>query len=248
MHTMLAAHAEPFEGRIQATSTWDGQTISLLYSAGPHCLRVENTATNWPNPIDLLDYDTGVLTLLLPNNRSLLRLPAASTTTRSPGTALVPGTTPTIPLGIGPQPNAALPGAAPIPPPSSWPAPPTLGENLALKNTGQTTNILGYLCTGYELKQRGETMTIWATEKLLPFQVWIQNQTTHFGPRQIEDQWAELLKARKLFPLLAILKLDNGPERYRFEVQGITPKRFADSDAPLFQAPGDYQEIQPLPF
>ena len=121
-------------------------------------------------------------------------------------------------------------------------------DKLEMKATGQTTNLLGYACAGYELQQGGATMTIWATDTLLPFKGWLQNQPAHFGQRQIEDQWADLVKARKLFPLLAILKMDRGPERYRFEVEAITPKKFTDADAPQFQVPADYQEIRPLPF
>jgi len=121
-------------------------------------------------------------------------------------------------------------------------------DKLELKATGQTTNLLGYVCTGYELKLGGTTMTIWATDRLLPFQGWVQNQPANFGRRQIEDQWADLVKGQKLFPLLATLKPDHAPERYRFEVKAISPKKFTATDAALFQVPAEYQEIQPLPF
>jgi hypothetical protein len=55
-----------------------------------------------------------------------------------------------------------------------------------------------------------------------------------------------LLKAKKLFPLLAILKFPNGVERLRFEVTTIQPEKVRDNS--LFQPPPDYQEIQSLPF
>jgi hypothetical protein len=64
----------------------------------------------------------------------------------------------------------------------------------------------------------------------------------------IEEHWPELVKAKKLFPLLATLKFDNGMERYRFEVQSITPQKLTDADAQLFEPPTNYFEIQPLPF
>jgi hypothetical protein len=51
-----------------------------------------------------------------------------------------------------------------------------------------------------------------------------------------------------LFPLLAILKFENGPERYRFEVKAITPGKITGPDGTLFQPPPNYFEIQPLPF
>ena len=91
-------------------------------------------------------------------------------------------------------------------------------------------------------------MEIWATDKLFPFQAYQQDQPHRFGPRPIEEQWPELLKARKLFPLLAILKFENGPERYRFEVKSIKAEKIADPDGKLFQPPADYNELEPLPF
>jgi Domain of unknown function (DUF4412) len=131
-------------------------------------------------------------------------------------------------------------------------------EKAELKPTTDTTNLLGYPCTRYELRQRGEVMEIWATDKLLPFQPYLQNQPHRFGPRLIEEQWGELLKAKKLFPLLAILRFEApsappgaappppGPERMRFEVKSIKPEKITDET--LFQPPLGYQEIQPLPF
>jgi hypothetical protein len=48
--------------------------------------------------------------------------------------------------------------------------------------------------------------------------------------------------------LLASLRYDNGAERFRFEVQSVTPDKITDPDGKLFQPPTDYHEIQPLPF
>ena len=134
-------------------------------------------------------------------------------------------------------------------------------EKMELTATGEKTNLLGFACTRYEIKQRGETMEIWATEQLFPFQPYMQNQPHRFGPRMIEEQWGDLLKAKKLFPLLAVLRFERlsppgagtppaaGPERYRFEVQSITPEKINSDDATrLFQPPPGYIEIQPLPF
>lgn len=121
-------------------------------------------------------------------------------------------------------------------------------EPAELKATGQTTNLLGYTCWRYELKQRGEVMEIWATDKLLPFQPYLQNQPPPFGQRTDQAQWGHRLKARKLFPLLAVLKSENGPPRMRFEVTVIQPERLADKDGAWFQPPPGYQEVEPLPF
>jgi hypothetical protein len=135
--------------------------------------------------------------------------------------------------------------------------PPTIMNKMELKATADTTNLLGYICTRYELKQRGEFMEIWATDKLLPFEAYLENQPRRFGPRMIEEHWAELLKAKKLFPLLAVLRFAPpappgtgpdapGPEQLRFEVQSITSETITDET--LFRPPPDYQEVQPLPF
>jgi hypothetical protein len=91
-------------------------------------------------------------------------------------------------------------------------------------------------------------MEIWATDQLFPFQPYLQNQPHRFGPRMIEQQWPELVKAKKLFPLLATLKFDNGVERFRFEIQSVTPEKLTAGDKQLFQPPANYFEIQPLPF
>ena len=63
-----------FEGRIHAVMTRGSQTDALLYTVGTNFLRVEMTATNWPNPVDILNRNSGELTMLFPNNRSFVRL------------------------------------------------------------------------------------------------------------------------------------------------------------------------------
>ena len=130
----------------------------------------------------------------------------------------------------------------------TMPMMPPMMQKMELQDTGQRTNLLGFACEQYEIKQRGETMEIWATDQLFPFQPYLQNQPHRFGPRMIEQQWPELVKAKKLFPLLATLKFDNGTERFRFEVQSVTPQKLIAEDEQLFQPPANYFEIQPLPF
>ena len=156
-----------------------------------------------------------------------------------PGAPAVPN----LPPGVGPQstPGTPTPPAMPM-------MPQPMTEQMQLQDTGQKTNILGLACEQYEIKQRGETMEIWATEQLFPFQPYVQNELHRFRPRIIEEQWPGLLAARKLFPLLATLRFDNGMERFRFEVRSVTPQKLTDDDATIFQLPPDYHEIQPLPF
>jgi hypothetical protein len=236
------ASAGAFEGCIQATCVRGGQAVSLLYSAGSDSLRVENTDTNWPSPINLLDRNTGVLTLLFSNNRTFIHLPSVTENPAMPGSPQMPA----LPPGIGPQSQPGMPNAAAAGGMPTMPMPPA--EPLELKPTGETTNLLGYTCAGYEIKQRGETMVVWATDQLLPFQAWQQTQSPRAGHRPIEDQWAELMKTQKLFPFLATLKRDHASERYRFEVKSITAQKFTDTNTPLFRVPAGYLEIQPLPF
>ncbi len=130
--------------------------------------------------------------------------------------------------------------------------PPMPMEKLELKPTGKKDKILGYECEQFEIKQRGETMEIWATDQLPPYQAYLRNEPHRFGPRMIEEQWPALLTAKKLFPLRASLRFDigpgqtAGPERFHFEVKSIKPEKV--SDEKLFQPPEGYFEIQPLPF
>jgi hypothetical protein len=261
--------------------TLGSQSHALLYTAGTNFVRVEMTATNsdksragWPNPVDILDRNSGELTLLFPNNRSFVRLKpvAENSSTMPPGFPQMPNTpaVPNMPTrqAIGPTNLPGMPappsmpampgmaGGMPAIPPSGMGAgmpampmmPPSMMQRMELQDTGQKTNLLGFACEQYEIKQRGETMEIWATDQLFPFQPYVQNQPHRFGPRMIDQQWGDPLKAKKLFPLLAILKFDNGMERFRFEVQSVTPQKLTDADAKLFQPPTNYFEIQPLPF
>lgn len=267
-----------FEGHIHVAMTQGSQTTPLIYTVGTNQLCIECLQTDLPHAKDILNLDTGELTLLFPANRSFVRLKSADIATPNapafPGIPMPPAVPP---LGVGPQPTSLpgapgqvgptnLPGmpampsmpAAPtpnipqMPPSAGMPAmpmmPPMMMEPMELKSTGQTTNLLGYICARYELTQRGETMEIWATDKLLSFQPYMPNQPHRFGPRMIESQWGNLLKAKKLFPLLATLKFQNGAERLRFEATSITPEEIRDEDGSLFEPPPDYREIQPLPF
>ena len=279
----LPPSALGFEGRVYAVTTRGSQTYALLYTVGTNFLRVEMTATNWANPVDILNRNSGELTLLFPNNRSFVHLKAVTenSSTMPPGIPPMPGmpATPNIPAqqGIGPTnlPGMPAPPRMPVPPnlppgvgPQSAPgapampgmpgmsggmpalpmAPPPMMEQMELQDTGQKTNLLGFDCEQYEIKQRGETMEIWATDQLFPFQTYVRNQPHRFSARMIEEQWPELMKTKKLYPLLATLKFGNGTERFRFEVQSITPQKLTDDDASLFQPPPGYFEIQPLPF
>lgn len=260
-----------FEGRVQAVTTQGNETNALQYTVGPDHLRIEVTSTNWPNPIDIVELKSGALTLVFPHNRSFVRLKPNGENAAPPvpgglppGIDLQPTAAPAapremarqpmsggLPPGIGPQSTATLgvstipemPAMPPMPMPRMRP-----DERMELKASGNTTNILGLACGRYELKQRGETLEVWATDKLFVFQPYVRNQPHRFGPRMIEEQWPAMLTSRKLFPLLVSLRYDNGAERYRFEVNSVRTEKITDPNKQLFQPPSDYHEIQPLPF
>jgi Domain of unknown function (DUF4412) len=266
-----------FEGRITTTLTRSSYTQTVLYTVGTNFLRVENLETDHPYPRDIVDLSSGQMTLLFPHNRSYVRLPSADESPSAvspappqmpspppqrmpppiapgnlPGTPNLPPpqmpqplqapNMPALPPGVGPQSGASAP-AMPMPM-----MPPMPMQPVELVATGDTTNLLGYPCARYEIKQRDEVMEIWATDKLLPFQPYLQNQPRRFGPRMMEQQWGGLLKSKKLFPLLAVLTFQNGVERFRFQVKEIKAQTIDDKDGSLSQPPPDYQEIQPLPF
>jgi len=151
-----------------------------------------------------------------------------------------PGALASLPPGIAPQPGAA-PGMAAMPMMPMMP--PMMDSAPELKATGQKTNLLGYLCEQFELSQHGRKLEIWATERLLPFPGYLRQQPPRFGPRMIEEQWAELLRARKLFPMRVSLE-----GRVLFAVSAVTPEPLKGEEPALFQPPADYHELQPLPF
>ncbi|MGD1086378.1 MAG: hypothetical protein ABSA47_16700, partial [Verrucomicrobiota bacterium] len=154
LSVLLLALARPlpaaaFEGRIDVSVTQGGQVSSLLYTVGTNCLRVERTETNRPYARDIVNLQSGEITLMLPQNRSFVRLKAArqSYGQPSPG-APGPGS---LPPGTGPR-GGGSPGMP------AMPIMPMPMEKMELNPTGQTTNLLGCACAGYEIKQRGQTM------------------------------------------------------------------------------------------
>jgi hypothetical protein len=187
-------------------------------------------------------------------------LPPGIGPTNSPGMPAMPIPPTGLPLGVGPQTQVVtVPGrlATPnMPGPSTTPGmgsrspipmmPPAGG--LELQATSAKTNLLNFECQRFEIRQFGQTMEIWATEQLVPFQAYLPHQPPGFGPPMIEDQWSGLLSAKKLFPLRAVLTADNGVERYRFEVQSITPAHLSKEEAQGFQPPEGYVQIRARSF
>ena len=252
----MASTTAAFEGRITAEIVQGNETTPLLYTVGGNPLRIEVTGTDRPNPIDIVDLKSGAWILLFPHNRSFVRLKPKSETAPIPprGVPDIPMPPGGMPPGIGPQ-SATHPGVPTKPPMQAAPGAgrppmpmmrPGMNEKIELKATGKKETILGFACEQFEIKSRSEMMEIWATDKLFPFQPYVRNQAPRFGPRMIEEEWPELLTAKKLFPMRASLRFDEGAEHFRFEVKSITPGKIKDEKQ--FQPPTDYTEIPPLPF
>jgi hypothetical protein len=119
-------------------------------------------------------------------------------------------------------------------------------DDLKFETTTNRTKLHGFACIRYDLKQRGETLEVWATDQLLPFQPYLVRPPPRVRPNIIEEHWADLLKAKKLFPLLAVKKNGGGDVQLRFEVKSITPEKPAVIDPTLFQPPPGYTETQPM--
>jgi hypothetical protein len=248
--------------------------LPLLYTVSAGFLRVEEMETNGSNPVDVWNRESGELTLLFPHNGSFLRLkPTAgevsvplTTGPRLPagigmqnhpepapaagiGPTNLPGapTLPAMPRPPGMPPRGSLPVSATSAGPGAMPMGPHGEETLELTPTGVRTNLLGFACEQFTLKERDHTMEIWATAALMPFQDYVRRQQPRFGHRMLEERWGEMLKEKKLFPLLAVMRHQHGEEIFRFEVNTITAEKVSYEKS-LFEPPPGYQEIQPLPF
>jgi len=260
-----------FEGRITATTRQGTEFNALIYTIAEQELRIERSETNWPYARNLVNLESGERILMYPHNRGFLRLKPASrnATSSPPGVPMLPNALPpgmgpqsslpsqtsapsfpNLPPGMGPQSGPTASGVAALP---AMPMramammPPPMATKLELNATGETTNILGFACARYTLSQQGQTIEIWATDKLFAFQPYLQTQPSTFRSAAIEEQWPALLTERKLFPLMVSLRYDNGHEVFRFEVSSVKAEKIA-ADGDLFRPPSDYHELQPLPF
>lgn len=219
-----------FEGHISVLAAESGQTVSLRYTIGPNALRIEIEGDAAPNPVNLVDRNSGLVTLLLPSNRSFVRW--------QPGVrAVEPSASPGLPPMASPRPPGPGSGApAPAFTPMMRPPP-------ELKATGQKEVILGFSCAEYHLVAQGERLEIWATEELLAFHPFRRRPEANFGLRTLEEQSAERLHERGLFPLRVTLHAEDQTPRRRFEVQAVTRRKIEDPGGALFQPPGNYVEM-----
>jgi uncharacterized protein DUF4412 len=259
-HSAFCAVA--FEGTIVVSLNSGNHAETCHYTVGTNRLRIERTETNRPYAINLVELDTGTVALVFPRNHSFVRLKDSPPAVGPAGAPVpVPGNSPgTSPVATGRansagmHPVPGLPGAAGAGRPGAmsqtamWQFMAPHGETFELKSTGQRTNVLGYDCERFTIQGQGEVMEIWATDKLLPFYAWRSQQLPRSARRRLVEQWGDLLCDRKLFPLRAVLTIEDGPERLRFEVTTVTPAKIEDKNGALFQPPADYNENEPMPF
>jgi hypothetical protein len=338
----LSTHA--FEGTIETSLTRGNHSETVVYTMGTNQMHIARKETDRPYTQNIINLDTGEITLLFPRNGSYMRLaapeknrapagfpemplppgglppgigpqsgpaaaPRSTTPLNQPGPAHQPGWPempfapegmPTLPNDMGSQmqmppiqipPNgfgrqsagvppsemsmpemspATLmpthsPGMATMPPPDGMhPLPddidPAAGlpegmappghesfrqsRKLEFAATGQTTNIMGFACSGYQLTQRDQIMHIWATDQLGPFRPLLQDIPMHQNPMShLEESWGKMLQQKNLFPVMATLKNRSGETNLtEFRIEIIKPERFGAENT-LFQPPADYMEI-----
>jgi len=192
-----------------------------------------------------------------------------------------PPTIPTPPFNIGPgmpgsppsglelgsAPPSPQPGIPPIPVLSNFPASafaaipsmPGTNEPPTLTKAGATRMIHGYDCQRYtlEIPQEG-TLTLWLTDSLPPFHILISHPPAKQHRTQWRDHWPSLLREKKLFPLLAILRPTQEEDREangsaqsqdqeisRWEITQISPKIFVDQELAAFTVPADFHRLDP---
>lgn len=181
------------------------------------------------------------------------------TTPAAPQTPQTPGM-PNIPSGV---PGGGLPG--------NMPMIPGLTKEAKLIKGKESKMIHGYKCHRYLLETpRDGVITLWLSnaEDLPPFYLPIHSTPRSQGRVEWVRQWPALLREKKLFPMLAILRnapatpatptkankknsktaqknTPQGREIARWEITKISPKPVTDPSKNLFKAPKNYYQIAP---
>ena len=208
---------EPFVGRIETKIAIGGDLQYIVYTAGTNMIRIERTDTDRPWPLNLMDRTTGERTILYPHNRSYIKLKE-------------------------PTPNRDQVSRSGFP---GMPAIMATAEPRQLVATGDTTNLLGFTCERFEIKQGIERMTVYAADIGLSFASWRQHAQPALDLRGLEEQWGSTIAGKNMFPLQAVLIIDDQHELLRYDVTSITTQKTGDQLPCLFVPPPDYQEISP---
>jgi hypothetical protein len=103
----FTAHGAAFQGRISATFTRGGEALPILYTVGSNSIRIEVTGSSHPHPINIIDRQSGALTMVYPHNRSFMRMNSQAQ----------PDPNRNVPSGF--QPANSFPAPAVVPAPQS---------------------------------------------------------------------------------------------------------------------------------
>ena len=182
-----------FEGTVKATLLRAGTPpTEFLFTRKDNQLRIEDAATNKPEPVNLVDLASGKLTIIFPHNSTFVQV-GPTKTPAPPGAPPppppnfpTPPNIPAAPIGAGPGPAIPPPPGFPSPPPMPavpfggspngaggspalpmpmmppMPAMPGASGASELKKTDKTRTIQGMECTRHTLSDRGQNFEIWA--------------------------------------------------------------------------------------
>lgn len=176
-----------------------------------------------------------------------------------PGTGVIPSQRPGIPGGI----PGGLPGGLPGGPPMM----PGQAEKMKLIKGKESKTIHGYLCHRYLMTLPGEgEMTLWLSDAkgLPPFYLPLYRAPRARGRVDWRQQWPAVLREKKLFPMLAILRVatektrkpaktdpaakkkapKQGREIVRWQVTDISAKAIPDTEKTLFVVPKNYHRLE----
>lgn len=118
-----------------------------------------------------------------------------------------------------------------------------------IQKTGETENILGYLCEKYVTIDGKDTVEMWVTEKLGTFMGMQAGgggspMAGMFGGGGAKKKsgWEEAVKGKEnFFPLRVVGKNAKGKETFRMEAKSIEPGSLPDS---LFAVPAGWQKFE----
>ncbi|WP_221032705.1 DUF4412 domain-containing protein [Actomonas aquatica] len=105
-----------------------------------------------------------------------------------------------------------------------------------LKNTGETTEILGYTCTKYIYEEDQGPVEIWATDQLGQFMAMPKGNPMQ-GGGAVKTGWESAIKGN-FFPMRLVALTKRGKERMRWEVTAVKPMSIPDS---AFAPPAGYK-------
>ena len=113
-------------------------------------------------------------------------------------------------------------------------------DDATIENTGITEKILGYTCTKYLIKSKGDITELWATEELGTFVNVSTLSSLNQRKGKVQAAWESVLKGKNLFPLRVVGLKANGKANFRMEILAVEQKSLPAS---LFQPPAGFQRM-----